>query len=489
MFAGRIAIFATLGTLFLSTVSVAQQPAVNDNHGKEWRQLTETTNLSWNQVAQVCKRDGSACSGAVGGRDLTGWVWASQSDVAQLFSYYTPDILANPSNPSVAGIPYFFPASGFLNQFRSTFAMFLTYQTGQRADGWTASTDSAGLPVSGSVGAGTTPTSISGSFSVGPLSDPAAADPIRGVFLWRSTGLGKSAVVANDDAGQVFSPAGGTAVANVLANDWNAGAPATTANVTLSQESSTSDGVALDSSGSVVVAAGTEATTHTLVYKICDQANPTNCDGAAVRVTVPPYVVNAVNDQGSASPSTGGVAVANVLANDTLGTGLATTANVRLSQQSSTDAGVTLDPADGSVDVAPGTAIGTHTLLYQICESANPSNCDQATVTVSVQPNAVRAVNDQARASSKTPGTAIASVLANDWLGSVRATTASVKLSLVSLSPPSKDIRLDLTRGSVDVLRKTQSGLYALVYQICEIASPSNCDKATVTLDLSGSGK
>jgi hypothetical protein len=27
------------------------------------------------------------------------------------------------------------------------------------------------------------------------------------------------------------------------------------------------------------------------------------------------------------------------------------------------------------------------------------------------------------------------------------------------------------------------------VYQICEIASPSNCDKATVTLDLSGSGK
>jgi hypothetical protein len=486
MFAGRIAILATLGTLFLSTVSEAQQPAVNDNHGREWRQLTETSNLSWNQVAQVCPRDGAACSGVVGGRDLTGWVWATQSDVTQLFSYYTPDILAN---PSVAGLPYFFAASGFLNQFRSTFAMFLTYQTGQRADGWTASTDSAGLPVSGGVGAGTTPTSISGSFSVGPLSDPAAADPIRGVFLWRSTGLGKSAVVANDDAGQVFSPAGGTAVANVLANDWNAGAPATTANVTLSQESSTSDGVALDSSGSVVVAAGTEATTHTLVYKICDQANPTNCDGAAVRVTVPPYVVNAVNDQGSASPSTGGVAVANVLANDTLGAGLATTANVRLSQQSSTDAGVTLDLADGSVDVAAGTASGTHTLLYQICETANPTNCDQATVTVSVQPYAVRAVNDQARASSKTPGTAIASVLANDWLGSVRATTANVKLSLVSLSPPNKDIRLDLTRGSVDVLRKTQSGLHTLVYQICEIASPSNCAQATVTLDLSGSGK
>lgn len=71
---------------------------------------------------------------------------------------------------------------------------------------------------------------------------------------------------------------------------------------------------------------------------------------------------------------------------------------------------------------------------------------------------------------------------------SVRATTANVELSLVSLSPPNKDIKLDLTDGSVSVLRKTQSGLYTLVYQICEIAIPSNCARATVTLDLSGSG-
>jgi hypothetical protein len=63
-----------------------------------------------------------------------------------------------------------------------------------------------------------------------------------------------------------------------------------------------------------------------------------------------------------------------------------------------------------------------------------------------------------------------------------------VKLSLVSLSPPNRDIKLDLTDGSVSVLRKTQSGLYTLVYQICEITSPSNCAQATVTLDLSGSG-
>jgi len=222
------------------------------------------------------------------------------------------------------------------------------------------------------------------------------------------------------------------------------------------------------------------------IYKICDTANPANCDGAAVRVTVPPYVVNAVNDQGTVSPSTGGVAVASVLANDILGAGLATTANVTLSQQSSTDPGVTLDPATGSVNVAKGTPTGTQTLLYQMCETANPTNCDQATVTVNVVPYVVSAVNDQARVSSKTPGRAIASVLANDSLGSARATMANVTLSLMSLSPPSSDIKLDPSDGSVSVLRKTQSGTYTLVYQICEIASPSNCAQARVTLDLSG---
>ena len=56
----------------------------------------------------------------------------------------------------------------------------------------------------------------------------------------------------------------------------------------------------------------------------------------------------------------------------------------------------------------------------------------------------------------------------------------------MSLSPPNNDIKLDLAGGSVEVLRRTQSGTYTLVYQICEIASPDNCGQPTVTLDLSG---
>ena len=82
-------------------------------------------------------------------------------------------------------------------------------------------------------------------------------------------------------------------------------------------------------------------------------------------------------------------------------------------------------------------------------------------------------------------GTALASVLANDFLGNVRATIATVRLSQVSLTPSSNLIRLDLSDGSVDMLGKVNSGRYMLVYQICDRES-GNCDTATVTLDMSG---
>jgi hypothetical protein len=57
---------------------------------------------------------------------------------------------------------------------------------------------------------------------------------------------------------------------------------------------------------------------------------------------------------------------------------------------------------------------------------------------------------------------------------------------LSQVSPPIRGITLNLSSGAVSVAPKTASGVYNLVYQICEIASPANCDTATVTLDLGG---
>jgi len=402
--------------------------------------------------------------------------------VLQLFSYFEPAIL---TSRSVQGLAYFGSAQSFLSAFQPTQSFCITYACGAFGAGWTATRDDAGLPIVGSVNWGTTPVSASGSFGVGVAASADEEQSSRGVWLWRATGPGAHAY---DDAGHVASPAGGVAVESVLANDWIAGVRATLANVRIAHESSTHPGVTLDlSDGSVDVAPATPAGTYTLIYRMCN-FDESICDDATVTVVVDPFVVDAVNDSGWASPSTGGTAVTNVLANDTLSGTRATISNVSLSlvSVSPDSAGVTFDLADGSVDVARGTALGNYAVVYQICDSTSLANCDQATASIAVRNYVIDAVNESVRASSKTGGTVIASVLANDTLNGARATTATVQLSQVS--PPIRGITLNLSSGAVSVGLKTASGLYSLVYRICEIASPTNCDTATVTLDLSGGG-
>ena len=472
-----------IGVLFLAAGATSGVEAgVNDGNGKEWMQLPATVGLSWTQTAQICPQDGmTPCVGSVAGRDLNDWVWATDSQVLQLWSSFEPALL---TSRGVDGLAYFGSAQSFLSAFQPTQSFCITYACGAFGSGWTASKDAAGLPIFGSVGWNTTPVSVSGGFGVGPAANADEAQNSRGVWLWRATGPG---VYAYDDAGQVASPAGGTALASVLANDWIAGVRATPANVTLVQESSTHPGVTLNvGDGSVAVAPATPAGTYALIYRMCDIAAQSNCDGARVTVVVNPYVVRAVNDSGWASPSTGGTAVANVLANDTLSGARATMSNVNLSLvwASPANAGVTLNLANGAVEVARGAGFGTYALVYQICDTTNLANCGQATVSVLVRNYVIDAVDDVANGSSKTGGTVIASVLANDKLNGVPATTTSVRLTQVS--PPIPGITLNLASGAVSVAPKTNSGTYNLVYRICEIASPANCDDATVKLNLSG---
>lgn len=295
-------------------------------------------------------------------------------------------------------------------------------------------------------------------------------------------------VAADDDV----SAYPGTPVAlNVLTNDTLGGAAATPRSTRLSVVSASHPGLILNpATGVVSVAAGTPLGTHRLRYRLCELAAPPNCDAAVVRVAVTARVIVAADDTGSA-PRTGGRAVASVLANDTLGGRPATAATVAVTLLQSSHPGLTLQGADGSVHVAPGTPAGTHTLAYRACERAQPGGCDDATVRVTVAPYVVDAVDDVARASSKRAGIALASVLSNDRFAGAPVTAAQLAsnqltLSLVSITPPNPQLRLDHSDGSVDVLGKTESRDHVLRYRLCEASSPANCDEAVVRLELSG---
>ncbi|MEQ1516538.1 MAG: hypothetical protein ABL931_08635 [Usitatibacteraceae bacterium] len=469
-------------------VATNAKAGVDDKHGREWRQLVETTGLSATQIASVCPRDGvTACTGSVGSRNLTGWVWATEPQVTQLLSYYTPDIL---TNRVLNGWGYFGAASAFLVDFPPTQPSSnnnCTYcDHGDFGGGVTASTDASGAPIGagvsfsvGNVGG------IQASMGFGTIADSPSAQ--LGVFLWRPTGLGSNDVLANDDIGSTPNSSGGTAIANVLANDWVGGVRANMSNVSLSVVSSSQSGLTLDTTtGAVHVSAAAGAGAHTLVYRACSLAVPDACDDALVQVNVPYAVIRANADAGARSSATTGVAVASVLANDSVDGSPATLGNVSLALVSSSHSGITLNTGSGAVEVAQGTPNGNYALSYRICDVHSATNCSQATVTVSVRPNAIYAGNDSARASSKTGGVAIASVFANDSLNGVIASSASVTLSPVSALP--KGFTLDRATGAVRVATKTSSGTYTIAYRICEIISPSNCAQATVTIDLSGKG-
>ena len=73
-----------------------------------------------------------------------------------------------------------------------------------------------------------------------------------------------------------------------------------------------------------------------------------------------------------------------VLANDTLDGAAVSAANVNVTQLSSSNPGVTLNASTGIVSVAAGTPAGTYTVTYQICDKANPTNCNTAKASVEV---------------------------------------------------------------------------------------------------------
>ena len=272
-----------IGVLLLAAGATSiVQAGVNDGNGKEWMQLPTTVGLSWTQTAQVCPQDGlNACVGAVAGRNLIDWVWATDSQVLQLWSYFDPALL---TSRAVEGLAYFGSAQSFLSAFQPTQSSCITYSCGAFGSGWTASRDDAGSPIFGSVGWNTTPVSASGGFGVGPAANADEAQNGRGVWLWRDTGPG---VYAYDDAGQVISPAGGIAIASVLANDTLNGVPVTTAIVRLSQVSPPIPGITLNvATGAVSIASKTTSGTYTLVYRICEIASPTNCDDATITLNL-----------------------------------------------------------------------------------------------------------------------------------------------------------------------------------------------------------
>ncbi|WP_421939937.1 DUF7507 domain-containing protein [Pedobacter sp.] len=291
------------------------------------------------------------------------------------------------------------------------------------------------------------------------------------------------AIVANTDNGSANGFVGGTAIANVLINDTYNGVAATLVNVALTQVSTTNSGISLDpATGAVNVSPNTPAGSYTLIYQIEDKLNPGKKTTASVNVIVNAPAMSTSSDAGTANGFTGGVAVHNVLSNDAYNGATATLSNVTLSQVSTTNNGVTLNPGTGAVNVAANTPAGTYTLVYQIEDKLNPGQTRQETVTVSIAAPVMTAADDSGSVNGLVGGSAVANVLANDSYNGAQATLSNVTLGQISTTHP--NVTLDVTTGKVNVAANTPAGTYNVVYQITDKLNPGQTKTATVVVTV-----
>ncbi|WP_369752656.1 gliding motility-associated C-terminal domain-containing protein [Flavobacterium sp. WC2409] len=292
--------------------------------------------------------------------------------------------------------------------------------------------------------------------------------------------VGKAIIDAIDDvvAGPINGKDGGDAGINVLDNDTLNGVKVVPADVVITSTATTA--LSVNTDGSVSVAAGTPAGEYTIQYTICEKLNPSNCDTATVTVTVGKAIIDAIDDvvAGPINGKDGGDAGINVLDNDTLNGVKVVPADVVITSTATTALSVN---TDGSVSVAAGTPAGEYTIQYTICEKLNPSNCDTATVTVTVGKAIIDAIDDVVAGpiNGKDGGDAGINVLTNDTLNGVKVVPADVVITSTATTALSVN-----TDGSVSVAAGTPAGEYTIQYTICEKLNPSNCDTATVTVTV-----
>ena len=304
-----------------------------------------------------------------------------------------------------------------------------------------------------------------------------------------------------DSVAGVNGATGSPDVLNVLDGDTLNGVPVTLDDVdvtVLTPATPASPGApvpALDpATGLVSVPAGTPAGTYTITYQVCEELNPTNCATNTATVTVAASPIVASNDSATGiNGLAGATAVVNAFTADTVNGVAASPSNAVLSvAPGAVPAGLTFDTATGNVNVAAGTAAGTYSFDYTICEALNPTNCQTATISVTVVAAPIAADPDSvAGVNGATGSPDVLNVLDGDTLNGVPVTLDDVDVTVLTpatpASPGAPVPALDPATGLVSVPAGTPAGTYTITYQVCEELNPTNCATNTATVTISPS--
>jgi hypothetical protein len=203
--------------------------------------------------------------------------------------------------------------------------------------------------------------------------------------------------------------------------------------------------------------------------------------------------MNAVDDTFAVVYGAGQVTAGDFLINDTRNGFSTQAANVIISTVSTTNPGITISGT--TITVAAGTPQGTYTLTYQICDASNPTLCDTAVATINTK---IVANPDFFYTSicNVFPGNILGYGTDLDFIDSLNDQPAilqgyytqpgnvyhppTVTLSYIQQYP---GIEL-FSNGDIYMNGGAAPGDYLLIYELCEIAHPTNCSTGYVTLNL-----
>ncbi|MFH6998490.1 gliding motility-associated C-terminal domain-containing protein [Flavobacterium sp. FlaQc-57] len=292
---------------------------------------------------------------------------------------------------------------------------------------------------------------------------------------------------------------GNTGTHTILDSDLLNGVKLNPADITLTVDSISPYLIFDASTNTISVAPGTPADNYTLIYTICENANPSNCSTVIETISVTTAGINAVIDivpvilNGSVEH----LSVINVLTNDTLASLPATTSTVQISVVSAAlpiDNNVPLVPVlntnTGDVDVPAGTVRGLYVIEYKICELAALGNCDTARVLIPVGAAPINAQDDIAENINGHIGQMnVVNAFNNDSLNGIPITTANLDRITVTQntaatpSYPGANVPVFSTAtGNVTVPAGTPADTYYITYTICEKLNPTNCSDASIAI-------